>query len=158
MTDATTDLTAQGARDARPVDRPARRSWRKFRRHRSAIAGAVLVGVFLIAAILAPVLPLPAPEATDWGAVRQAPSAAHWMGTDEIGRDLLSRLVWGARASLLAGVVSVGLAMALGVPLGLVAGYFGGCATPSSRARPRRCWRCRFLSWPSRLRRCWDQA
>ena len=71
-------------------------------------------------------LPIPDPAAPDWAAVRKAPSAAHWMGTDEIGRDVLSRLIWGAQASLLAGVVSVGIALALGVPLGILAGYFGG--------------------------------
>jgi peptide/nickel transport system permease protein len=72
------------------------------------------------------VLPIPDPVATDWGAVRKAPSALHWLGTDEIGRDLLSRMVWGARASLMAGVVSVLIAVAIGVPFGLIAGYFGG--------------------------------
>src|SRR3546814_5026206 len=59
-------------------------------------------------------------------AVRKPPSAAHWMGTDEIGRDVYSRLVWGARTSLLAGVVSVAFALAVGVPLGVLAGYAGG--------------------------------
>lgn len=110
----------------RPIDSPARRSWRKFRTHRSAMIGGALVLFFIAAAALAPLLPIPAPEATDWAAVRNAPSAAHWLGTDEIGRDLLSRLIWGAQASLLAGIVSVGIAILLGVPLGLIAGYFGG--------------------------------
>ena len=76
--------------------------------------------------MLAPVLPVPDPSATDWSAVRKAPSAAHWLGTDEIGRDILSRMIWGAQASLLAGVVSVAISVAMGVPFGLVAGYFGG--------------------------------
>jgi peptide/nickel transport system permease protein len=58
--------------------------------------------------------------------VRKAPTAAHWFGTDEIGRDVLSRVVWGARASLLAGLVSVGISLAIGVPVGLIAGYVGG--------------------------------
>jgi peptide/nickel transport system permease protein len=88
--------------------------------------GGVLVAFFCTIALLAPFLPVPAPEATDWSAVRQAPSLAHPFGTDEIGRDMLSRMVWGAQASLLAGVVSVGIAVLIGVPLGLVAGYFGG--------------------------------
>ncbi|AXC51201.1 ABC transporter permease [Paracoccus suum] len=110
---------------AMPVS-PARRSWRKFRGNRSALFGAAIIVVFTLAALLAPVLPIPAPAATDWAAVRHAPSAEHWLGTDEIGRDLLSRLIWGARASLAAGVISVAIAIALGVPLGLVAGYFGG--------------------------------
>jgi peptide/nickel transport system permease protein len=65
------------------------------------------------------------PDRDSWSAIRKAPSAAHWFGTDEIGRDVLSRVVYGARASLLAGVVSVSIAMALGVPIGLLAGYAG---------------------------------
>ena len=109
------------------LDRPARsRAWAKFRNHRIGMVGAVTVAFFVILALLAPVLPLQDPVATDWAAVRQAPSAAHWLGADEIGRDLLSRLVWGAQASLLAGVVSVAIALTLGVPLGIAAGYFGG--------------------------------
>jgi peptide/nickel transport system permease protein len=63
--------------------------------------------------------------ATSWSLVRKAPSAQHWFGTDEIGRDVLSRVVWGARASLLAGVVSVCISLAIGVPIGLAAGYLG---------------------------------
>lgn len=102
------------------------RAWRKFRSHRSAKFGAILVGVFLLIALAAPLLPMPDPTATDWGAIRQAPSAAHPLGTDEIGRDTLSRMIWGARASLLAGVVSVAIAIVIGAPLGIVAGYFGG--------------------------------
>ena len=102
------------------------RVWRKLRANRSAMFGAVLVSFFVVVALLAPVLPIPDPIATDWGAVRQAPSAEHWMGTDEIGRDVLSRMIWGAQASLLAGVVSVAIAVLIGVPFGLIAGYFGG--------------------------------
>jgi len=66
------------------------------------------------------------PLATSWTAVRKAPSAAHLFGTDEIGRDVLARIIWGSRASLLAGLVSVMLALAVGVPIGLVSGYVGG--------------------------------
>src|SRR3546814_14371435 len=71
-------------------------------------------------------LPIDDPTATSWSAVRKAPSLEHLMGTDEIGRDVFSRMIWGARASLIAGVISVIMAVSLGVPLGLVAGYFGG--------------------------------
>ena len=71
------------------------------------------------------------PIATSWSAIRKAPSAAHWFGTDEIGRDVLSRVIWGTRASLLAGVVSVAISLLLGVPLGLAAGFLGGW--PSTR-------------------------
>ena len=102
------------------------RIWRKFRSNRGAVVGGIIVGFFGVLALAAPLLPIPGPTETDWGAVRTAPSAAHWFGTDELGRDILSRMIWGAQASLLAGVVSVAIAVALGVPLGVLAGYFGG--------------------------------
>lgn len=106
--------------------KPENRVWKKFRTHRSAMLGGIIVVFFIAIALLAPILPVADPTATDWGAVREAPSAAHLMGTDEIGRDVLARMIWGARASLLAGVVSILIAVALGVPLGIVAGYFRG--------------------------------
>ena len=106
--------------------KPQSRFWKKLTASRSALFGAVLVAFFVIVALLAPVLPIPEPIATDWLAVRKAPSAAHPFGTDEIGRDVLSRMVWGAQASLLAGVVSVGIAVLLGVPFGVLAGYCRG--------------------------------
>ncbi|MEO1103239.1 MAG: ABC transporter permease, partial [Pseudomonadota bacterium] len=83
---------------------------------------------FVGVALLAPVLPIADPTATDWGAVRKAPSAEYWFGTDEIGRDIFSRMVWGAQASLLAAVVSVAIAVCVGVPLGVCAGYLRGPA------------------------------
>ncbi|MCK0168181.1 ABC transporter permease [Jannaschia sp. S6380] len=126
MTDAATPSTITGATDPVLAAKPENRVWKKFRRHRSALFGGGLVVFFVAIALLAPILPIPDPAATDWSAVRQAPGWDHWMGTDEIGRDVMSRMIWGAQASLLAGVVSVGIAVMLGVPLGLVAGYFGG--------------------------------
>jgi peptide/nickel transport system permease protein len=90
------------------------------------MVGLGVVVCFLAIALLAPwVAPYEA-AATSWSLVRKAPSAAHWMGTDELGRDVLSRVVFGARASLEAGVLSVAIALSLGVPLGLLAGYVGG--------------------------------
>ena len=114
------DLPSAGER------RSGNRAWRKFRSNRAALVGFGFVGFFVLLAVLAPILPIASPTATDWGAVRKVPSAAHWLGTDEIGRDILSRMIWGARASLTAGVLSVGIAVFLGVPLGILAGYFGG--------------------------------
>ncbi|MDM7458248.1 MAG: ABC transporter permease [Paracoccus sp. (in: a-proteobacteria)] len=113
---------------AAPVVPPRResRAWGKLKRNRSAMIGGIFVLFFVFLAVLAPVLPIPDPAATDWGKIRLAPSAGHWMGTDEIGRDILSRMIWGARASLMAGVVSVLIALVVGVPLGVLAGYFGG--------------------------------
>jgi len=109
-----------------PLPRRRSRVWLRLRGNPSALFGGALVGFFLLIAILAPILPLPAPAATDWNAIRKAPSLAHWLGTDELGRDVLSRMVWGAQASLLAGVVSVAIAMGLGIPLGVLAGYARG--------------------------------
>jgi peptide/nickel transport system permease protein len=89
-----------------------------------AVAGGVVVLLFVVAAVAAPLLAPYDPTRPDFLAVRQAPSAKYLLGTDEIGRDVLSRVIFGARASLLAGVMSVALAMAVGVPLGLLAGFY----------------------------------
>ena len=105
---------------------PARRALRRFMAHRLAMFGLVVVVIFVLAAILAPWIAPADPLATSWSAIRKPPSAAHWFGTDENGRDVLSRVIWGARASLMAGVVSVLGAMLLGVPFGLLAGLAGG--------------------------------
>jgi peptide/nickel transport system permease protein len=95
-------------------------------RHSAGRIGTIVVFLFVVTACLAPLIAHYDPLATDWGALRQAPSAAHWFGTDDLGRDVLSRVIWGSRASLLVGVLSVALAMAVGVPLGLISGYAGG--------------------------------
>ena len=100
--------------------------WRRFARNRGAVFGlAVLVGVVLLS-VLAPVVAPYDPLAQGVGAPLKAPSLAHWAGTDSFGRDLLSRIIYGARIALIVGVVSVALAMVVGVTLGLVAGYYGG--------------------------------
>lgn len=87
--------------------------------------GFAVVVFFVLLALLAPWIAPYDPVATNWSAIRAAPSAAHWFGGDELGRDVLSRIVWGARASILAGVVSVSISLALGVPIGMLAGYVG---------------------------------
>ena len=106
--------------------RSGSRAWRKLRANRSALVGFVIVTFFVAIALLAPLLPIADPTATSWTAVRKPPSLDYLLGTDEIGRDIFSRMIWGARASLIAGVISVLMAVALGVPFGLLAGYFGG--------------------------------
>jgi peptide/nickel transport system permease protein len=105
---------------------PAQRALRRLMRRRGAMVGLALVLFFVALAIFAAWIAPHDPLATSWSAVRKPPSAAHWFGTDEIGRDVLSRVVWGARASLLAGVVSVCISLVVGVPIGLAAGYLGG--------------------------------
>lgn len=121
----TTAADPTAAAEALPPRR-RNRAWAKFRRSPSALLGGMVVLFFVLVAVLAPVLPVPGPAETDWSAVRKPPSMAHPFGTDEIGRDVLSRMIWGAQASLLAGVVSVLIAVALGVPLGVMAGYMRG--------------------------------
>jgi len=109
-----------------PDDRPWKRALRRLVHRRGAMVGASFVLFFVLVAIFAPMISPYAPIATDWGAVRKAPSWAHWLGTDEIGRDVLSRVIFGARASLKAGVISVLISLSLGVPIGLLSGYVGG--------------------------------
>jgi peptide/nickel transport system permease protein len=109
-----------------PVKRQESRAWKKMKRNKSALVGLVIVLFFSILAAAAPILPIADPIATSWGAIRKAPSAAHWLGTDDLGRDILSRMIWGAQASLMAGVISVLIAVVIGVPFGLISGYFGG--------------------------------
>ena len=105
---------------------PARRALLRLMRRRGAMLGLAIVLAFVVIAFFAPLIAPQDPLQTSWSAVRKAPSAQYLFGTDEIGRDVLSRVIWGARASLLAGLVSVSIAMALGVPIGLLAGYMGG--------------------------------
>ena len=105
---------------------PGARAWRRLLRRKSAVFGLVVIVLFVLMAVFAPL----------HRALRSRPSRAgprsasrprwqHWFGTDESGRDLFSRVIFGARASLLAGVVSISIALGLGVPIGLLAGYGG---------------------------------
>jgi peptide/nickel transport system permease protein len=105
---------------------PWRRTLRRVAARRGAVLGAAIVLFFIAVAVFAPLIAPYDPLATSWSAVRRPPSFDHLLGTDEIGRDVLSRVIYGARASLLAGVVSVAISLGLGVPIGLVAGYLGG--------------------------------
>lgn len=98
----------------------------RFLANKGAVIGAICLLLFVAVAILAPWISPHDPLKANFLSVRKPPSAEFWLGTDELGRDLLSRLIWGTRSSLLAGVVSVSIAMLIGVPLGLLAGYFGG--------------------------------
>jgi len=100
--------------------------FRRLLRRRGAAVGLAVITLFVVLAALASLIAPHDPLATSWTAIRKAPSSAHWFGTDEIGRDVLSRVVWGSRASLLAGVVSVLISLSIGVPIGLLAGYAGG--------------------------------
>ena len=124
MVDAAFDAAL--ARDAAPVESPARRALRRLLRRKGAVLGLAVIALFVAAAVLAPLIAPYDPTAQSWTVVRKPPSWLHWFGTDDVGRDTLSRIIFGARASLLAGVISVCIAVGIGVPLGLTAGYLGG--------------------------------
>lgn len=120
---ATVDIAPPG-----PARAPGQIAWivRRFMRNKAAVAGLIVVGLFVLVAIFAPLLAPYDPIKTNWSEIRHAPSAAHWFGTDELGRDIFSRIIYGARASLMAGVISVVIAFVVGVPIGIVSGYVGG--------------------------------
>ncbi|WP_306316303.1 MULTISPECIES: ABC transporter permease [unclassified Streptomyces] len=101
---------------------------RALRRNKLAMTGAVIAAIFVLAALFAPLVAPYDPARADFGHVLAAPSWAHWLGTDDLGRDQLSRVVFGARASMQVGVLAVVLAFVIGVPLGLLAGYYGKVA------------------------------
>ncbi|MGE5098205.1 MAG: ABC transporter permease [Betaproteobacteria bacterium] len=115
-------VTDLAARELTPGQRALRRLWRR----RGAMVGLAVILFFVALALFAPWISPHDPLATSWSAVRKAPGAQYLFGTDEIGRDVLSRVIWGSRASLLAGVISVSISLAIGVPVGLAAGYLGG--------------------------------
>lgn len=107
-------------------DSPARRAWRRLLKRKGAVVGLAVVVLFLVIALLADIVAPYDPIDADWGALRAAPTLAHPFGGDELGRDVLSRVIHGSQASLFAGVVSVVLALLIGIPVGLFSGYAGG--------------------------------
>ena len=124
MTDAALPLLSGTAPDE--LESPARRALRRLMARKGAVAGCVVIAAFVVMALAAPFIAPYDPVATSWTLVRKAPSALHWFGTDDLGRDILGRVIYGAHASLVAGAISVGIALGIGVPLGLLAGYRGG--------------------------------
>jgi peptide/nickel transport system permease protein len=108
------------------LESPARRALRRLLQRKGAVVGLAVIATFIALAVLAPMIVPYDPIATSWTLVRKPPSALHWFGTDDLGRDVLARVIYGARASLTAGVIAVGIALGVGVPLGLLSGYRGG--------------------------------
>jgi peptide/nickel transport system permease protein len=105
---------------------PARRALRRLFQRKGAVVGLIVIATFIVLALFAPLIAPYDPIATSWTMVRKPPSALHWFGTDDLGRDILTRVIYGTRASLTAGATSVGIAFSIGVPLGLLSGYQGG--------------------------------
>ena len=104
----------------------ARQAFSRFLRHRAAVSGAVVLLIVILASIGAALVAPQDPIESDLQALRQPPSAAHWLGTDLIGRDLWSRIVHGSRVTLSVGILAVALYVLIGSVLGALAGYFGG--------------------------------
>src|SRR3989304_659406 len=100
--------------------------WRRFKQNKTALAGGLIVSSVLLIAALAPLISPYDPALIDVGKILLGPSQEHPLGTDELGRDVLSRIIWGSRISLLVGFVAVGIAIAIGVVIGAIAGYYGG--------------------------------
>ena len=105
-----------------------RQFWRTFARNQLALAGGVVVAALVLLAVLAPLLAPRDPNRPDTKRILAPPSRSHWFGTDQLGRDVLSRVLYGARVSLAVGFVSVGIATLIGILLGSAAGYHGGVA------------------------------
>jgi peptide/nickel transport system permease protein len=127
MAQAAFDPTLPAPAHAGATSLPKRRSvLGKLLRNRSALIGGTIVLVFVLMALLAPLLPLADPLKSNFLAIRKPPSELYWFGTDELGRDQVSRLFYGAQTSLLAGIISVLIALVIGIPFGLLAGWFGG--------------------------------
>ena len=120
------EVTATASAPSLPAGSPTRNALRLLLRHRLAMFGAVLVALVVGLAVLAPWIAPHEPNRMDYKAVLSGPTAEHPFGTDELGRDLLSRTLYGARLSLRVGLVAVLVAVAIGVPIGLVSGYLGG--------------------------------
>jgi peptide/nickel transport system permease protein len=107
---------------AETAARLRKRLWRRP----PAVIGAVVVLLFVVLALAAPWIATSDPQRSDYGKIRKAPTAANPFGTDDLGRDIFSRVVWGTRISMQAGVFSILLAIAIGVPAGLTSGYRRG--------------------------------
>ena len=103
-----------------------RKFWQRFRRNKFALIGLCILTVFILAAVFAPLLAPHDPNRANLRMRNQPPSREYPFGTDDMGRDILSRLLYGGRISLSVGLVSVGISLSIGLVLGSLAGYFGG--------------------------------
>ena len=124
MTDAA--LPALAAIGSDTFESPTQRALRRLFKRKGAVVGLIVIVAFILLALFAPLIVPYDPIATNWALVRKPATSAHWFGTDDLGRDVLARVVYGSRASLAAGAISVSIALVIGVPLGLLSGYRGG--------------------------------
>jgi len=122
--------TAAAELEISPRARRRARLRKRFLRRRLAVFGALLALLFVLMALLAPLIAPYDPARNDFNAVLAPPSGAYLLGGDDLGRDVLSRIIYGARASMEVGVLATLIAMVVAVPIGLVAGYYRGWADP----------------------------
>src|SRR3954452_15630942 len=101
-------------------------TWRRFRRHKLAMAGLFILAFIALSSILAPIIAPYPPDAQQLYRGFEGPSADHWLGTDKLGRDLLTRLMYAGQISLLIGVACTAVVTVVGSLVGAVSGYFGG--------------------------------
>ncbi|MFQ5742217.1 MAG: ABC transporter permease [Acidobacteriota bacterium] len=100
--------------------------WQRVRKHKPAMVSLVVISMMAVACLAAPLIVPYEFDAIDLSAIRQAPSPAHWMGTDDLGRDLFTRVLYGGRVSILIGLLSAVVGTGLGSAVGAVAGFYGG--------------------------------
>ena len=117
-------MTATAIVSAGAVGAPT--AWHRFRRNLPAMIGVAVVTLLVLAAILAPLLTPYSPNVSDLRSAQLGPRGAHWLGTDEIGRDVFTRILYAGRVSLTAALIATGVATVLGLPAALAAGYLGG--------------------------------
>ena len=121
-------VTAEGAQTqaVEPRERRLAAFWRRFRRNKLAVFGLLIVTLLLLTAIFAPVIAPSDPSAQDYALTLRPPGEGGLMGTDSLGSDVFSRVAYGARIPLESSLISVGIALLVGVPVGLMSGYYRG--------------------------------
>jgi oligopeptide transport system permease protein len=126
MAQATAHVIVEDALLELPIESLWRNAWLRLARNRAAMVGLVVVALLILIAAAAPLLAPFDPNVQDYSAMFEGPGAKHLMGTDQLGRDLLSRMMYGARVSMSVGVIVQFIVVLIGVPIGLVAGFYGG--------------------------------
>ncbi len=108
------------------IESPLKIIWKRFKRNKLAVIGAVILIILALSAIFAPIITPFTLDEMDFEAMDSGPTAKHWLGTDELGRDIFTRLIFAGRISLTVGLVAEGISLFIGVILGAISGYYGG--------------------------------
>ena len=140
--------TADGRARDQQAHGQLRRRWTKIRRNKAALFGGILILIYLITALLAPVIFPSNPSAPNLIRSLERPSIEHPLGTDELGRSILGRVIYGSRVSLLIAIGVVAVGLLVGVPLGLISGYYGGKVDFGIQRVTDTCLHFQVFSWP----------